>query len=219
MSERVQFIFITHNKATMEAALSCCGVTMSEPGVSRLVPVDVEEAAKLAVLPSRRTLDGTGLVLSATELRVIVAVVGVLVLALIYFFGRPRKPGQGRRGARRRRRARAHRADHRPRHGEPRRASSTSRPRELERLGQGHRRETRALVGRHQAGSQDRTIVTLFVAARPGENIAGSDVVVAAEKAGMQFGDMGIFHRLARARPKKARSSAWPTWSSPAAST
>jgi cell division protein ZipA len=39
-------------------------------------------------------------------------------------------------------------------------------------------------------------IVTLFVSARPGEMIAGSDVVVAAEKAGMQFGDMGIFHRL-----------------------
>ena len=40
-------------------------------------------------------------------------------------------------------------------------------------------------------------IVTLFVAARTGEMLAGSDVVVAAEKAGLQFGDMGIFHRLA----------------------
>ena len=38
-------------------------------------------------------------VLSATELRVIVAVIGVLVLALIYFFGRPRRPGQGERRA------------------------------------------------------------------------------------------------------------------------
>ena len=38
--------------------------------------------------------------------------------------------------------------------------------------------------------------MTLFVATRAGETIAGSDVVVAAEKAGMQFGDMGIFHRL-----------------------
>ena len=37
--------------------------------------------------------------LSATELRVIVAVIGVIVLALIYFFGRPRKPGQGERRA------------------------------------------------------------------------------------------------------------------------
>ncbi len=48
MSERVQFLFVTHNKATMEAAQQLCGVTMREPGVSRLVQVDLEEAAKLA---------------------------------------------------------------------------------------------------------------------------------------------------------------------------
>ena len=48
MSEQVQFIFVTHNKATMEAARQLCGVTMREPGVSRLVQVDLAEAAKLA---------------------------------------------------------------------------------------------------------------------------------------------------------------------------
>ncbi|MDR2012249.1 MAG: chromosome segregation protein SMC, partial [Rhodanobacter sp.] len=48
MSEYVQFIFVTHNKATMEAARQLCGVTMREPGVSRLVQVDLAEAAKLA---------------------------------------------------------------------------------------------------------------------------------------------------------------------------
>jgi chromosome segregation protein len=48
MSEQVQFIFITHNKVTMEAADHLMGVTMHEPGVSRLVTVDVEEAAQLA---------------------------------------------------------------------------------------------------------------------------------------------------------------------------
>ena len=48
MSEHVQFIFVTHNKATMEAASQLCGVTMREPGVSRLVQVDLAEAAKLA---------------------------------------------------------------------------------------------------------------------------------------------------------------------------
>jgi chromosome segregation protein len=48
MSPRVQFIFITHNKATMEIARHLAGVTMQEPGVSRLVAVDVEEAARLA---------------------------------------------------------------------------------------------------------------------------------------------------------------------------
>ncbi len=48
MSERVQFIFITHNKITMEVADQLMGVTMHEPGVSRLVTVDIEEAAQLA---------------------------------------------------------------------------------------------------------------------------------------------------------------------------
>lgn len=48
MSERVQFIFITHNKTTMELADNLVGVTMREPGVSRLVSVDVNEAARMA---------------------------------------------------------------------------------------------------------------------------------------------------------------------------
>lgn len=48
MSEKVQFIFITHNKVTMEAANQLMGVTMHEPGTSRLVSVDVNEAVELA---------------------------------------------------------------------------------------------------------------------------------------------------------------------------
>ena len=48
MSEKVQFIYITHNKISMEMADQLMGVTMHEPGVSRLVSVDVEEAAELA---------------------------------------------------------------------------------------------------------------------------------------------------------------------------
>ncbi|HEY3521870.1 MAG TPA: chromosome segregation protein SMC, partial [Rhodanobacteraceae bacterium] len=48
MSEKVQFVIVTHNKATMEMTHQLCGVTMREPGVSRLVQVDLEEAAKLA---------------------------------------------------------------------------------------------------------------------------------------------------------------------------
>jgi len=50
MSGRVQFIFITHNKATMELASQLIGVTMNEPGVSRLVAVDVDEAMRLAAV-------------------------------------------------------------------------------------------------------------------------------------------------------------------------
>jgi chromosome segregation protein len=50
MSSRVQFIFITHNKSTMELASQLIGVTMSEPGVSRLVAVDVDEAVRMAAM-------------------------------------------------------------------------------------------------------------------------------------------------------------------------
>ena len=49
MSERVQFIFITHNKTTMELADNLIGITMREPGVSRTVAVDVDEATRMAV--------------------------------------------------------------------------------------------------------------------------------------------------------------------------
>ncbi len=48
ISERVQLIVITHNKATMEITKQLIGVTMQEPGVSRLVTVDVDEAVELA---------------------------------------------------------------------------------------------------------------------------------------------------------------------------
>jgi chromosome segregation protein len=50
MSERVQFIYITHNKTTMEMASQLIGVTMHEPGVSRLVAVDVDEALRMATM-------------------------------------------------------------------------------------------------------------------------------------------------------------------------
>jgi len=50
MSSSVQFLFISHNKATMEIAQHLAGVTMSEPGISRMVSVDIDEAVKLAEL-------------------------------------------------------------------------------------------------------------------------------------------------------------------------
>ena len=48
MSNRVQFIFITHNKISMEKSDHLMGVTMQEAGVSRVVSVDVKEALELA---------------------------------------------------------------------------------------------------------------------------------------------------------------------------
>ena len=48
MSEMVQFVLITHNRITMERVSHLLGVTMNEPGVSRLVAVDVDEALDIA---------------------------------------------------------------------------------------------------------------------------------------------------------------------------
>jgi chromosome segregation protein len=50
MSARVQFVIITHNKTTMEAMHQLTGVTMQEPGVSRMVAVDIDEAVRLAAM-------------------------------------------------------------------------------------------------------------------------------------------------------------------------
>ena len=48
MSEQVQFVIVTHNKVTMEVSHQMLGVTMREPGVSRLVSVDLDRAVELA---------------------------------------------------------------------------------------------------------------------------------------------------------------------------
>ncbi len=48
MAKRVQLVLVTHNKITMEIAAQLVGITMNEPGVSRLVAVDVEEALEMA---------------------------------------------------------------------------------------------------------------------------------------------------------------------------
>ncbi len=50
MAERVQFVMVTHNKTTMEMTEQLIGVTMNEPGVSRLVAVDVDEAVEMAAV-------------------------------------------------------------------------------------------------------------------------------------------------------------------------
>ncbi|HEY0563341.1 MAG TPA: chromosome segregation protein SMC, partial [Methylophilus sp.] len=47
MSERTQFLFVSHNKITMEMAQQLIGVTMQESGVSRVVDVDIEAALSM----------------------------------------------------------------------------------------------------------------------------------------------------------------------------
>ena len=50
MSEQIQFVLVTHNKITMEITQQLIGVTMNEPGVSRLVAVDIDEAVEMAAV-------------------------------------------------------------------------------------------------------------------------------------------------------------------------
>jgi len=50
MSDRIQFIYITHNKVSMEVATHLTGVTMHEPGVSRMVAVDIDDAVEMAAV-------------------------------------------------------------------------------------------------------------------------------------------------------------------------
>jgi len=47
MSERTQFLFVSHNKITMEIAQQLIGVTMQESGVSRIVDVDIDAALQM----------------------------------------------------------------------------------------------------------------------------------------------------------------------------
>lgn len=143
------------------------------------------------------------------------AIAGALLLIGIGIFGRPRKPDQGRRlepdGT-----ARAHGGRREPEFGGGNPEDGEFRIGDLDALDAGVRQEELDLgapafvnedaegdtapppapsIGRRGESAPER-IVTLFVAARGDELIDGASIVVAAEKAGLLYGDMGIFHRL-----------------------
>jgi cell division protein ZipA len=183
-----------------------------------------------------------------TQLRIVLLVLGLLFIAGVYWFGRPRKPGQGRR------------LGERAGSGEPVRdevAFSTNAHDSLDKVIQAElARLERTLAsddpapaaasagaraapgiefepdldarlaaspdqGEFRAGApagaasaaQQSTlgarpnpefdkVVSLIVAARAGTLLHGSDILVAAEKVGLLFGDMQIFHRLPENRPE-----------------
>jgi cell division protein ZipA len=147
--------------------------------------------------------------LSANELRIIIAIVGAIVFAAIYLFGRPKKPGQGRRTPTLRESS-GERIE--PTFGATDAGAQgeidPGMREELERLGSeinAKRNENEAKKRPTPGARPDQPIeriVTLFVAARAGELMHGPDLVVAAEKAGLEFGDMGIFHRLVSGKPE-----------------
>ena len=132
-------------------------------------------------------------------LRIGIVAAGVLLLVAIYFFGRPRKPSQGRK-----------------RHDEP---AERSPPRSEPHVAADARgdvafgqneipHDTTPPPSGPEVGKRDREdfdkIVTLYVAARAGQQLQGPDIVVAAEKAGLSYGYMNIFHRLVDGRADSA---------------
>lgn len=151
------------------------------------------------------------------------AIVGALIVVAIAFLGRPRKPDQGRRldakaGGKpgERREPRLSDMYGTQAEGDDLDASIQTELEMLERtLSGGGARDAvdadaapeqepplrASNVGKRADAGFER-IVTLFVAARPGFMLNGSDIVVAAEKAGLAFGDMNIFHRLVDNKPE-----------------
>ncbi len=143
------------------------------------------------------------------------ALAGVLVLLLVYWLGRPRKPGQGKRMP--------PSGDRTAPRQEPRLDGQSasdamdddalqSELRLLERaMGKSSEkpqasRDPAEELNRKPAAAGPRRdfqrIVTLFVAARTGQMFHGDDIAVAAEKVGLDFGAMSIFHRLVDGKPE-----------------
>jgi cell division protein ZipA len=176
-----------------------------------------------------------------TQLRIILLVLGLVFIGAVYWFGRPQKPGQGRRTSER------PGADSHAHVQQP--AFSDNDHESLDKVIQAELARLERTLAVDDAGGRgavsgiqyepdldvrfeapDRRpsatssasgaaapaqtglgarpnpefdkVVSLIVAARAGTLLHGSDIVVAAEKAGLQFGDMQIFHRLADGRPE-----------------
>ena len=132
-------------------------------------------------------------------LRIGIVAAGALLLAAIYFFGRPRKPSQGRK----RRDEPAERSSPRsePHVAADARGDVAFAQNEIP-------QDTAPPPSGPEVGKRDREdfdkIVTLYVAARSGQVLRGPDIVVAAEKAGLSYGYMNIFHRLVDGRADSA---------------
>lgn len=136
-------------------------------------------------------------------LRIWILVAGVVLLAAILFFGRPKKPGQGRRVLRD---SDGRRVE--PTLGEQLEAELGADDAAVEPMQESLDLEPHAPggakddLGKRTTDEFDK-IVTLYLAARAGQLLSGPDIVVAAERAGLVFGHMGVFHRLVENHPER----------------
>jgi cell division protein ZipA len=151
--------------------------------------------------------------MTANELRIIIAIVGVIIFALIWLFGKPKRPKQGRRNPVLRESDFGERIE--PTFGDADDSITAEQGElnidfatdELEKLGSAIAAKrvpiepSKPPRGVRPEQPIER-IVTLFVASRGDDLMHGPNLVVAAEKAGLTFGDMGIFHRLVSGKPE-----------------
>ena len=138
-------------------------------------------------------------------LRIGILVAGVLLLVAIFLFGRPKKPSQGRR---------IETAERDTARVEPSLAGDdtseqmqdynderVSQP-ELGLAGGTPVAGMESELGKRPSQDFDK-IVSLYVAAKAGQVLRGEDIVVAAEKTGLTFGHMNVFHRLVEGHPER----------------
>jgi cell division protein ZipA len=134
-----------------------------------------------------------------TMLRIGIGVAGLILLAAIFYFGRPRKPGQGKR-LQRETTSRQEPTLSEQMEADARAESLTQS--ELDLSSRAAETPPAAELGKRVSEEFDK-IVTLYLAARAGQKLHGPDIVVAAEKAGLVYGHMGVFHRLVENRPER----------------
>ena len=141
-------------------------------------------------------------------LRTAIIAAGLLLMGAIYFFGRPGKPGQGRRVDKGGRGGFADGGRREPTLGEmiadelADGAEAEARQAEMELEPPPASSGAASQAGRRVSDEFDK-IVTLYVAARAGSKLRGPDIVVAAEKTGLTYGHMNIFHRLVEGHPER----------------
>lgn len=136
-------------------------------------------------------------------IRIGILAAGLLLIAAIFLFGRPKKSPQGRRlesgdgNATRDRREPAIGGEEAPVDGDYS-SEVVSQPE----LGLEPAESEGSELGKRPSQDFDK-IVSLFVAAKAGQVLRGEDIVVAAEKTGLVFGHMNVFHRLVEGHPER----------------
>ncbi|SBV36006.1 Cell division protein ZipA homolog [uncultured Stenotrophomonas sp.] len=140
-------------------------------------------------------------------LRIGILAAGLLLIAAIFLFGRPKKPAQGKR----REPAESERTRREPMFagddgGEPAEGGAgadTDGDVTQPELGLPEVEPSEGSELGKRANQDFDKIVSLYVAARAGQVLRGEDIVVAAEKTGLVFGYMNVFHRLLEGHPER----------------